>query len=402
MDGRHLAVGAGGVGVLHGLGLLACGPGRSRTASISGSLLPGEAGPRQWSSADAATGVRGLMAELRAGPLTAGVLAGRREQPAAGGFTAERVAWVALRREGLSLSALISPTEGERGQSFALAAGRGGLDLRAETTVWRAGAGTAAATAAAVRWRRRGLAVEALAATAAAPSGPRSGCRPACLIGWDGQGWAARARLALGKALTGTVVAAVAEDHPGRTTARDRDVRHTLEAGVNGRTPAGGTWALRWRRREDLRWVHDPAAPWRPAASEATEMTDTYVAEAMAPLSVGELGGAIRSVARGGGAAGGRRTVASLAWRGPLGPLRATAGGSWAWGEGAVVSTVTTPVAGLAVPRSWSQWSAEVHAGAEVAVATWRVQVAVARRSSALLPPGPPAWEGWLRVLASW
>lgn len=402
LDGSRLAIGAGGVSVLHGLGLLAAGPGRSRTASISGSLLPGESGPRQWSSADAATGVRGVVAELRAGPLTAGVLAGRRQPSTADASTDDRAAWVALHRDGLSVSALISPGQTERGRSFALAASRGELELRAETTVWRADAGSAAATAVALRWRRRGLALETLAAMAAAPAGPRSGCRPACLIGWDGQGWAARGRLALGKALTGTVLAAVAEDRPGRTTARDRDVRHTIEAGVNGRTPAGGTWALRWRRREDLRWVHDPATPWRPAAQEATEATDTYVAEAMVPLPGSQLAGAIRSVARGGGTAGGRRTVGSLVWRGPWGPLRATAGGSWAWGDGATVATVTTPVAGLAVPRSWSQWSAEVHAGADLAFASWRVQAALARRTSALLPSGPAAWEGWLRVLVSW
>jgi hypothetical protein len=309
---------------------------------------------------------------------------------------------VAWRRDGLTLSALIVPGEAERGRSFALAAGRGGLDLRAETTAWRLDRETASASAAAVRWQRRGLAIEALAATAAAAAGPRLGTRPACLIGWNGHGWAVRGRLALGKALTGTILAAAATDQPARTVARDRDARHTFEAGVDGRLVTGATWALRWRHREDRCWVHDSAAPWQPPAAQPAEVTDTYVAEATLPLPRGELGGAIRSVMHEVALAGGRRTVVSLVWRGPWGALRATAGGSWAWGEAATVTTVTTPVAGLAVPRSWSQWSAEAHAGADLAAGPWRLQAVVARRTPALAAAGPAAWEGWLRVMVVW
>jgi hypothetical protein len=345
-----------------------------------------------------------MVAEWRTGAVLAGAMVGRLEQTPGAGFAAERAAWLAFRREGLAISVLACPGPNERGQSLAVAASKGKLDLHAETIAWRdaASAASATATAAAARWRGKGIVVEALAATSAAPAGPRFGSRPACLIGWDGRGWAVRGRAALSAALTGTVLVASAEDHPSRTAARDRALRETLEAGVTGRLAAGGTWALRWRRREDLRWVHDEAAPWQLPTREGHEVTDTYLAEASLPVRGGDLGGAVRSVVRDVVVGRGRRSVASLRWRGPCGPLRATIGGSWAWGDPVAVSTVTTPVAGLAVPRSWSQWSAEVHAGADLAVGPWRIQVAAARRTDALLPPRPAAWEGWLRLAVAW
>jgi hypothetical protein len=398
------AVAVGGVGVQHGLGLLAAGPGRNRTASVAGSLLPGDNGPRYWSSPDAASGVRGLVAEWRTGVVSAGAMVGRLEETPGRGFTAERAAWLAVRREGLVVSALACPGPNERGQSLAVAVSKGRLDLQAEATAWRdrASAGSATATAAAARWRGKRIAIEALAATSAAPAGPRFGSRPACLIGWDGRGWAVRGRVALSAALTGTFLVASAEDHPSRTTAQDRASRQTLEAGVTGRLAPGATWAVRWRRREDLRWVQNEAAPWQPPRCEGQEVTDAYVAEASMPVGGGDLGGALRSASREITSGRGRRSVASLRWRGPCGPLRATVGGSWAWGDPVAVSTVTTPVAGLAVPRSWSQWSAEIHAGAELAVGPWRIQLAAARRTDALLPPGPATWEGWLRLAMTW
>jgi hypothetical protein len=402
MDSPHLAVGAGGVAVQHGLGLLAAGPSRSRTASISGSLLAADSGPRHWSSPDGAAGIRGLVAEVRSGAVAAGAMVGRQEQSPAGAYAAERAAWLSFQRDGLSIAALVCPGPQEPGRSLAVAATRGQLDLRAETTAWGAPGARAAATAAAARWRQKGLAIEALAAVASAPAEPRFGTRPACLIGWDGRGWAVRGRLAFSAAVTGTILVAAAEDHPARTTARDRAARHAFEAGVNGRVAAGGTWALRWRRREDLRWVHDEAAPWPPPALAQTEVTETFVAESSWPLRGGLLAGAIRGVVRESGPVRGRRAVASLVWRGPCRGLRATFGGNWAWGEAAAVSTVTTPVSGLVVPRSWSQWAAEVFAGAELRVGPGRIQAAAARRTPALLPRGPASWEGWLRLAVVW
>lgn len=404
VEDPHWAVAAGGVGVQHGLGLVAAGPGRNRSASSSGSLLPGETGPRHWSSPDGASGVRGLVVQWRAGAVVAGGMVGRREQSPGGGFTAERAAWLAVRRPGLAVSVLSCPGRGDGARSLAVEVSRGGLDLRAETAAWRDAPSTAraASTGASFRWRGRKGAVEALAATSAAAAGARFASRPACLIGWDGRGWAVRGRLALGPALTGTVLAAAAEDRPARTIARDRVRRQTLDVGVRGRRASSGTWALRWRRREELHWSHDEAAPWRPPRRDGHQATDTFVAEGELRAGAGDLGGALRYVAQGGDDERGGRAVVSLVWRGPVGPLRATLGGSWAWGDPVAVSTVTTPVAGLAVPRSWSHWSDEIHVGVDLAAGPWRCQAAVARRAAALDAPGPAAWQGWLRLAVAW
>ncbi len=404
VDDPRWAAAVGGVGVQHGLGLLAAGPGRNRTASLGGSLLPGDLGPRRWSSPDGASGVRGAVAEWRTRIVVAGAMVGRIETDHGDSLRTERVAWLALQRAGLALSVLSRLGGVERGHSLAGKVTQGALDVRAEAAVWReaAGTGSARAAAAAARWRGRKGAVEVLAATATAATGPVLGSRPACLLGWDGRGWAVRGRLALSATLTGTVLAAATEDRPSRTSTRDRTVRQTLEAGVRGRCPRQGTWAVRWRRREDARWVADEAAPWRPPRAEKPQVSDTFLGEGALRVGEGELAGAIRWVVQERDDERGRRAVASLIWRGPVGPLRATLGRGWAWGDPVAVSTVTTPVSGLVVPRAWSAWSDEIHAGAELAAGPWRVQIAAARRTPAYPDAGPPVWQGWLRLAVAW
>ncbi len=401
MEDPHWTAAAGGVGVQHGLGLLAAGPGRNRTAGISGSLLPGDGGLRRWSSPDAATGLRGIAAEWRQGPLAAGAMSGRFVEAAGVAATEPRVGWLAWRRKGLAVSALTA----DGGHSAALSVAEGALDLRAEIASWRgaaAAAGNGLASAVAVRWRGRSGTVEAMAATSSAGGAPALGSRPACLLGWDGNGWAVRGRAALSATLRGTILAAAAEDRPSRSTASDRALRQTFEAGVTGRFAPGSTWALRWRHREDRRWRHDETMPWLPPQPDGRQAIDTYVAEGALRMGAGDLGGALRWVARDDAEGRGRRAVASLAWRGPAGPIHATLGGTWAWGDPVAVSTVTTPVSGLVVPRSWSQWAEEVHAGADLATGPWRLQAAVARRSPAARSTGPAVWQAWLRLAVAW
>lgn len=402
----------GGVGVQHGLGLFCAGPGRARSATIASSLVGGEAGLRHWSSPDGTTGVRGLAAQGGLGPLEAGALVGRLTE-GADGSTGARAAWLALRRGSLDVSCAVSPGPGEAGRGVAVRFTGPHLDVQAERADWKpVGGQRAAATAIAVRWRERGLVVEGLAAAAVAPAAPRLGCRPACLIGWDGQGWAVRTQVAAGARVTATLLAAGAADRPARTRALDRDLRHQTEAGVAGRLRGRMAWSLRWRRREDVRWAPDEEAPWLPPQRTRRVITETVVAEAAVDLPADEVVGALRCVERDDGTSDGRRVVATIRWRRLIGRVRWTAGGGWAWGDPVAVTTVSTPALGLAVPRAWSAWDAEVYAGGEASLGPGWVQFAVARRMPAFGPPSGDAgsvaararaeWEAWLRLAVSW
>lgn len=408
-DGPSWAAAAGGVGVYRGLGLLAAGPGRGRTLSVCGSLNAAASGPRHWSSADGTTGARGVVGQGRVGAFTAGAMVGRQAATTTAPAAAENAAWLEYRRGPLAIGGLVEPGAGERGRSLAVAVDLVGLQLRAETARW-AGLGTAgraAATAGSVRWGSRKVMIEAQGANAAASAGPRHGARPACLIGWDGWGWAARGRVGVGPSLALTVLAAAAEDRPTRTLAQDRDMRLNLEIGLAGRAGPRGTWTLRWRRREDTRWHHDDAAPWLPAANAGDRTTDTWVGEGTLTLDRGEVTGALRVVAVDEPTGQGRRAVASARWRGPWGPFRATIGGTWAWGDPVSVATVTTPVAGLAVARAWGAWAAEFYAGADLRLGRARIQAAAARRTpaipaTALTTATSAAWQAWACLAVDW
>jgi hypothetical protein len=117
------------------------------------------------------------------------------------------------------------------------------------------------------------------------------------------------------------------------------------------------------------------------------------MAEGALRVGVSELAGAVRWVAQVSGDERGRRAVASLVWRGPVGPVRATLGGNWAWGDPVAVSTVTTPVA-VWQSRGRESWSDRSTPASTCEIRACTVATAVARRGRARSPWPPKRQDG--------
>ncbi len=409
---------AGGVGMRHGLGLLAAGPGSWATLSSAVALSPGGAGWLVHAGAREGRALWGGALTGSQGPWRLDLVAGRAQSSVSGrSVDLQRLVRLEHGGGGGAVSVLGADWAGGAGGSVAarLEAGRG-LIFAGEMALWSPSGGGARrpAMGLTLAYRRGGLRLEGASALAAGGQGAPLALRPAFLPTWDAHGWAARG---VWRARSHVVLQALLAQGHGREQAGDGPrtrARRTLELAAEFRPRAGVRLGARWKvaLQDDAGWTD--RSPWLPPALVAQSRVEQATISAARQWPGIWLQAQLRwrtawpGPGDTGGAAGptpaGRRALGGLLvdWRPRTGWLLR---GRWgaAWGDPVNVQSVAAPAPGLVVPRHWGRWAEELGVGLEQRRGRgWWQAAAAARRPAGSAASVAGALEYWVRGGWSW
>ncbi len=399
----------GGLGLRHGLGLVAAGPGRRRSPSAGAALLPAAGRLAGVTRAGADRSLVGAAVAGRAGAGTLVLATGRPAGSAVG--PAAVLVRAAVEGDAGRLALLAQRHEEGPAASLAARLGGGPLTVAGELAAWRPpGAGPAqrawavAARLVAGRWQLQGQ-----VAAAAAGTGPPLGERPACLPDWQGSGWALTVRGPLGRRARASCL--LAGDRRRLAGGPDPSTRTTtlLEGRLALRPRDELDLELRLRARERRTVGRGGLAPWLPPGTVDLERRSTPILRVAWERPGLRLSGSARALAvdrrdaDDAPAPARRRTLLQLdaTWEPRAGwRLR----GSWqtAWGQDVDLVTACQPLPGLLLPRHWGHWREGLALGVERVAGGWRLGLAGSARRPAEGTGGVPEHELHLRAARRW
>jgi len=376
-EGSTWRLDGGGGAVAHGAGLLAAPLGARATLGTDTSLLPGAAGWRPSLGATAPERLVGVALGARTSRVEfdASVARDLDGTPAghlrAGGHGASA-----------SLAALVIRRGDARGASADLRWRGGPWTLAAEAAAWRSApaAGLERAWLAAGGWRSGRLRVEFQAGSARAATPLPGACRPSCLTGWLGQGWALRLVTRSSDRLHASAVAAVSGDREPESATGRRHARDLLGIAVGGRWGGeDGSWDVRLRRIGETWRGWAVAEPWLPAAEDGRRQRTWLAAQVERPLAVGRGRLAWRRLEEAGQARDLLAATVERAW----GSRRWRAGAQFAWGAPLDLVAVSAPVGSFVRLHHWGSWDSSVLMGCEGRGAwSWQIGLELRRRTA--------------------
>ncbi len=407
--GGMIALGAGGMGMEHGFGLIAAAPGRWRSLAAASGLGAGRQGWTPYASGRDRRALVGAAVGLSGRGWDLQTVVGEGDDPD-GDPEREDARLVRLSRRGrISVAMLLGSTASGSGGSFHVEARSEGIDCAAECARWRPrGAETAGGAWAAHAGRRRGrLLVEALAAAADPGFAPPLGRRPAVLLDEAGRGWGLRAAAGLGR---GNRISALAADAWLRESAAagcEVSRRQRLEIAAAGAPVADLRFSGRFRWDTERTTARLPEAPWLPPGIVVLRRETRFSLKAewrpeggAARLTVSSLGR--RDERREGDglpAFGLRRTMAAIRAECGLGAGLILRGAmAWAWGDEVDLVTAAAPAPGILRPRHWGRWSAETSLGMDWRRGGRRLSVAFCRRRPTRAAGSTSLYEFHLRL----
>jgi hypothetical protein len=394
---------AGQLGIAHGFGLLAAGPGRGPTLTADGTLARSGRGLRSWTGRAAPQTVRGVSGQLSWGAWRGEALHGRRD----GTLNGDRP--TTLIRLGVAdaswrAAALLVVDPRETGASLALRGRRGPLETAGEFSVRRpVGARRfLAAWLTQGGWRlHRDFRLEILAGWADPGPRPVMAQKHPVFGDWAGQGVAVRVVWRAGPGVRAKLLLHRGQgawpEGPGPARRRslvDALLSRTWDSGCEG--------AIRWRAGNEAVTAWSERFPWLPPtpAWRDTRRVLSVVAGWRAVGGRGQVRWRRLQLERNrqgiGQESGGGRSLLTVAGRRRLaGSVQVRAAWTTSWGDPVDLVSAVAPVAGYVLPRHWGHWRSEHLIGLAWDPGSWRGEFAVSRRQPDRLGSPAPESDVW-------
>lgn len=404
-------VALGQLGIAHGFGLLASGPGRGRTLTADGRLGPGANRWVPWTGSPTAQALRGGGAQVRWRRWQGRGLVGSR--PGLGASAPSTVVLQAGRQsDRWELAGLYLADPAERGASLTGSLRQGKVEGAWETA-WRFPAGASRALHSVLTqlgWRPlAAVRFEMLAGSAEPGPRPVMGRKDPVMGDWAGRGFACRTTWRVVRGLGVRLLFQRGHGLP-ESFAGERQRESLTDLQVSAVWPGGWQAVARQRTSGTGTWSWSERFPWQaPQFSGQDERRVTSLTLAReGSVAKGQVlwrrqdqGRILQGIGR----EGGTRSLLGISGVTDVGrSLRVRGGWTMAWGDPLDLVSAVVPYAGYVVPRHWGQWRSEHIMGLEGTLGAWRSRCALSWRQSSSDPPGGGggAWALWAESSLRW
>ncbi len=404
---RTVEVVVGGVGLVHGFGLLVGKPGRSSSLTADRSLCMPRPGLRLWPYPHSGSAISGVGVRKTGRLFKVEALAGRFSPGRKASAAASRMLRVSLADPSnpLDLAVLVVSNGQRQGVSIATRSEEGPLSWASEMVMGRATTGGSLAQAA-MLWLRFSCTevYKVEAALGWSKGGPPTdqSTRPGLLVGWGGKGTALRVTVhpVRGNSLK------ILIGNSGTDQAMAPDDLYKGVVDFQWEWTPMAHWRCRLRRRREAK--HEVAwsqrYPWLPPVPTVPDVVATTVASVTRNMDQARFQLDFRSRETWGDESGESRYLIAgkMEWN-SWHNCRLRVQWGLAWGGGGDLVSAVSPMRGYVVPRHWGHWQQEWMVGVGREFHAWRIQAGMAKRDPVPLPtPSPNRIDAWCEVSWSW